>query len=331
VFSADTVDSDLLGPLCNYLDKKMNAGENILINCISKSGHTTETIANFEILLDLLARHNKKYEQSIVVTTAKDSPLYELSMKKKFQVLEIPKKVGGRFSVFSPVGLFPLGLIGVNIDELLEGARVMRQRCLSENIFDNPAALSAAYLYLHKKKGNTIHNLFLFDPDLESIGRWYRQLMGESIGKEFNTENKQVFEGITPTVSIGTTDLHSTGQLYLGGPFDKFTTFVRVLQTQSKVAIPMLPDYDELVKGIQGKSLGDLMHAVLDGVQSVYRTQKRPFVEIRLPDKSAFSIGQLLQMKMMEIMYLGALFGVNPFNQPNVELYKQETRRILDQ
>jgi len=330
VFYADTVDSDLMSPIVTVTESALKKGENVLINCISKSGHTTETIANFEVLIDLIRRYKPDYKQSIVITTDENSEFFNMATEKGFDVLTIPKKVGGRFSVFSPVGLFPLGLAGVNIDDLVRGARVMRERCLSKNVMENPAALSALLIFLQKKNGKQIHDLFLFNPDLESVGRWYRQLMAESIGKEYNLKKKQVFEGVTPTVSIGSTDLHSIGQLYLGGPFDKFTTFVRVQHNNNDVRIPHLPEYESLVKSIQGKSLDDIMHAILDGVQAAFRKQKRPFMEITLPDKSAFSIGQLLQLKMMETMYLGFLLGVNPFDQPNVESYKIETRRILE-
>ena len=154
--------------------------------------------------------------------------------------------------------------------------------------------------------------------------------MGESIGKEFDVNQKRVFEGITPTVSIGSTDLHSMAQLYLGGPADKFTTFVRMARNRAVVTIPNLPEYASLVKGVQAKSLSEVMDAILTGVQRAFQKGKRPFVEIILPDKSASSIGQFLQMKEMEMMYLGHMLGVNPFDQPNVESYKRETRMILE-
>ncbi len=252
-----------------------------------------------------------------------------MAAEKGFDVLEIPKKVGGRFSVFSSVGLFPLGLIGINFDELLSGARLLRDKCLTSEVINNPAALSACLIYIHYKKGMNIHDMFLFSPDLESIGKWYRQLMGESIGKEFNREQKKVFCGITPTVSIGSTDLHSMAQLYLGGPYDKFTTFIRVLKNKESVKIPDFPDYSKLVDNIQNIQLSKIMNAILDGVQIAFKKGERPFAEIYLPDKSPSSIGQLLQMKMMEMMYLGFLMNVNPFDQPNVDDYKIETKKIL--
>ncbi len=180
---------------------------------------------------------------------------WNFALEKGFDLLEIPKKVGGRYSVFSPVGLFPLGLLGVNIDQLLKGAYDMKSRCLDTNLLKNPAVISATLIYLHYKKGKNIHDLFLVGNDLESVGKWYRQLMGESIGKEFNKDKKRVFEGITPTVSLVSVDLHSMAQIYLGGPYDKFTTFVNVKQNNSDVVVPDIDEYSKLVDVIQGKKL----------------------------------------------------------------------------
>ncbi len=329
IIFADTVDSDLINDIICIIEPILKKGENVVINGVSKSGGTTETIANFEALVDIVKKYKKDYQKHIVVTTDKDSNFWNLAAEKGFDVLEIPKKVGGRFSVFSSVGLFPLGLIGINFDELLSGARLLRDKCLTSEVINNPAALSACLIYIHYKKGMNIHDMFLFSPDLESIGKWYRQLMGESIGKEFNREQKKVFCGITPTVSIGSTDLHSMAQLYLGGPYDKFTTFIRVLKNKESVKIPDFPDYSKLVDNIQNIQLSKIMNAILDGVQIAFKKGERPFAEIYLPDKSPSSIGQLLQMKMMEMMYLGFLMNVNPFDQPNVDDYKIETKKIL--
>jgi glucose-6-phosphate isomerase len=153
--------------------------------------------------------------------------------------------------------------------------------------------------------------------------------MAESIGKEFNKKEERVNIGLTPTVSIGSTDLHSMAQLYLGGPYDKFTTFVRIKKSRSCLKVPSVEGYSELVSEIKGKSLMDIMDATLEGTKAAFRSGKRPFIEITLPDKSEHAIGQLLQLKMMETIFLGKLLNVNPFDQPNVESYKRETRKIL--
>lgn len=329
ILFADTVDSDLLNDIKEIVEPVLKNNGNILLNVVSKSGSTTETIANFEVLLSLLQKYADKTQDFVVITTDHDSKLWHLAKEKGYDVLQIPKKVGGRFSVFSAVGLFPLALIGVDITRLLDGAKMMRSCCLSENIKDNPAARAAAISFFHYSNKKNIHDLFLFSDDLESVGKWYRQLFAESLGKEFNINDDRVFTGFTPTFSIGSTDLHSMAQLYLGGPFDKFTTFVHVENNKQKINLPKLKDYDQLVSGIQGKNMKTIMNAIYEGVKTAFVKGNRPFVEVVLPDKSEESIGQFLQFQMMQTMLLGNLLEVNTFDQPNVESYKKETRSLL--
>ena len=143
-------------------------------------------------------------------------------------------------------------------------------------------------------------------------------------------DKKRVFEGITPTVSLISVDLHSMAQIYLGGPYDKFTTFVNVKKNNSNVVVPDINEYSNLADIIQGKELKQIMDAIFIGVKTAFKNAKRSFMEIILPDKSEYSIGQLLQFKMMEMIYLGFLLNVNPFDQPNVEDYKIETRKLLE-
>ncbi|MFH1821213.1 MAG: hypothetical protein ABH852_02055 [Methanobacteriota archaeon] len=330
ILYADTVDTDLLNRIITLIDPVLKRKGNVILNVLSKSGTTTETIANFQILIDLLRRHGKDYKKYVVATSDRGSKLWNLALKEEFNVLEIPEKVVGRYSVFSPVGLFPLGLLGIKIENLLAGAKSMRDICLNEDMGKNPAAMSAAVHYFHYKSGKNISDLFLFSNDLESIGKWCRQLTAESLGKEFNNKGAKVNTGITPTVSIGSTDLHSIAQLYLGGPYDKITTFVSVENSNSHTNVSSLERYSELVSGIQGKSLANVMMAILEGTKEAFRKGERPFMEIRLPDKSEYSVGQFLQFKIMEAIYLGYFLDVNPFDQPNVESYKEETRKILN-
>lgn len=329
VLYADTVDPDYINNIITLIKPVLKREGNIVLNVVSKSGTTTETIANAEILIDSLRKHKKDYKNCVDVTSDKDSKLWNIALRKGFNALEIPRKVGGRYSVFSPVGLFPLGLLGINIEQLLHGARSMRDTCINMNVEKNPAAISATIQYLHYKSEKNISNLFLFANDLESLGKWCRQLMAESLGKEFSKKGERVNIGITPVVSIGSMDLHSMAQLYLGGPNDKFTMFVSVENSNSHINVPTLEGYSELVYGVQRKSLASIMNAIVEGTKAAFRKVGRPFVEVRLPCKSEYPIGQFLQFKMIETVYLGYLLDVNPFDQPNVESYKEETRRIL--
>lgn len=330
IYFVDTVDTDAVSPVYNQVKKALENNETVLINVVTKSGTTTETIVNFELFLELVKTYcPTNYQESIIVTTDEGSVLWNYAKKESFATLKIPKNVGGRFSVFSSVGLFPLCLLGIDIQELLEGARVMLEQCLSVDLANNPAALSAAIQYIcyHNKIRN--HDMFLFSKDLNSLGTWYRQLIGESIGKKFDREGHVVYIGITPTVSIGSTDLHSVAQLYLSGPRTMFTTFVSIATTNSCLAVPQMKEFEDIVANIQGKSLPSIMSAIFEGTCHAYQLEQRPFMTVLLPDKSCATIGQFLQWKMVEIMYLGYLLGVNPFDQPQVELYKTETRKIL--
>ena len=163
------------------------------------------------------------------------------------------------------------------------------------------------------------------------MGSWFRQLVGESLGKEFDRYGNTVERGITPTVSVGTIDLHSVGQLYLGGPRDKCSTFVTIEQTKNDKELPYYKEFEQSVANIQGKSVSSILQAIVEGVKTTYKQHQRAYISISFPELSAWCLGQFLQYKMIEIMYLGFLLEVNAFDQPNVESYKKETRRLLAQ
>jgi len=303
--------------------------EELLINVISKSGGTTETIVNFEALYAYLKENIKGIEDRVVVTTDIGSKLYHKAEEVGFDILEVPKNVGGRFSVFSAVGLFPLALAGVNVEALVLGARKERDACLSEDLEKNPALASAVLIHLHHKHGISIQNSFFFHSQLETVGKWYRQLVGESLGKQHNKQGNEVRVGITPITSVGSTDLHSMAQLFLGGPKDKFTTFISAKTVEDKVLVPNKLVFDGLVDDISGKSFSDVMGAIYEGVKKAYEHNKIPYAEAVLPDLHETSLGQFLQFKMIEMMFLGELLNVNAFDQPNVEDYKKETKKLL--
>lgn len=352
---AETVDAEYLSKLNVLLRKTVKAPVEVLVVVISKSGGTTETMANADVIMAALEkRWPRKAAERIVVITDRGSKLWQLAETRQLEHLAIPDSVGGRYSVFSSVGLFPLAAAGISITELLSGAKEMREHCLNNGpinqsnrvlsrepsnytsaLENNPALASAITLFLNHSRGFTINDTFLFHPELESLGKWYRQLMGESIGKEYDRESKIVHTGITPTVSIGSTDLHSMGQLYLGGPRDKFTTFVTTAKSSTVISerhsptVPANGYFSQLIPGLQKKSLPAIMDAILQGVIIAYGKQRFPYTQVILDDLSPRSLGEFLQFKMVEMMYLGQLMNVNPFDQPNVELYKVETRRIL--
>lgn len=330
LYFADTVDSDYIKNLLDIVEKHLQANESILLTIISKSGSTTETIANFECFLMLLrSYYPQTYHQLVIAITDFNSPLWKIATENKFSTLTIPQQVPGRFSILSAVGLFPLACADVDIEKLCAGARIMNTHGLSLILENNEPAHSACIIAAQYANGIRIHDLFVFNIALESLGKWYRQLMAESLGKELDNEGKKIYAGITPTVSVGSTDLHSVGQLYLGGPYDKFTTFVTVECPLKTVTVPDYPEYQKLVPHIQKKSFATIMQAIFKGVQNAYTQNKRPYITTTLAQINEYYLGQWLQFKMIEISYLGNLLNVNTFDQPHVELYKTQTRKIL--
>lgn len=326
----DTVSPPLISQAINFINNKITSPEEILVNMISKSGETTETVANFEVIYDALKkRFGDKINERLVFTTDKDSKLWKIAESKGLDRLEIYGEIGGRYSVFSAVGLFPLGLAGFNIENFWNGASEMVKRCTEKDVFRNPALVSAIITYIHYTSGLNIYNSFYFNPELKTIGRWYSQLLAESIGKEFDLNNKKVNTGITPLISIGSTDLHSTATLFLSGPRNKFTQFIHAAQKEGSPQIPVELFFPDLVPDIKNKSVADVMGAIYYGVKIAYLKNGLPYSELIMHEISEDSLGQYLQLKMMETIYLARLLQVNAFDQPKVEDYKRETREIL--
>ena len=184
----------------------------------------------------------------------------------------------------------------------------------------NNALTFAAHTFTHYTKGHTIHNTFFFAPELESLGKWYRQLMAESLGKDG--------KGLTPIVSIGSTDLHSMAQLYFGGANNTITNIVTA-PSKGTVRVPKKLVFPGLVENVSGKSLESIMQAISQGTKTTYKKLKRPMVSIELEKLDARELGYYLQTRMIEIMYLAQLLDVNAFDQPMVKSYKKETRGLL--
>lgn len=298
---ADTNDSDFMSALKTLIHNDIQSSKEIVVVIISKSGKTTETVANAEVVLSALNEQFENVDERVVIVTNESSKLWKQAEDKNIIHLAIPDIVGGRYSVFSAVGLLPLALAGIDIEKLLLGA----QREESDSI------TSAALLYCHLQNGKAIHDLFVFHPELESLGKWYRQVAGESLGKSED-------EGMLPTISVGSNDLHSVVQLYLAGPKNRVTTFLRS------------NDSAEVVVS-DGTSLSRIMDAIAEGTKRAYTKEELPFMEIVLNDISEESLGAFMQFKMKEVLYVAALRGVNAFDQPAVESYKEETRKLLEQ
>ncbi|MBI4151249.1 hypothetical protein HY492_03925 [Candidatus Woesearchaeota archaeon] len=316
VLYAETVDSDATAAIAKRIRSTVRDNKRVVINVVSKSGTTMETIANFLVFLDEFRRSKLV---TMVVTTDVGSPLEHLAKQNDWSLLTIPDAVGGRYSVFSAVSLFPLAVLGVDIERLVQGAQHMLGHCLRTDIASNPALLLASIAYLELKRGKTVHDTFVFSTKLEGYGKWYRQLLAESLGKTQDA-------GILPTVSVGSTDLHSVGQYDLAGPRLVFHRFVTVDKFGQDVHVAKA---DGIFSYLQHKSFTRLLDAIVQGTQDAFSRHKRPFIQIAVPDLSADTIGRLLQMEMVSVMLLGHLLKVNPFDQQAVEEYKITARTLL--
>ncbi|MBI4435380.1 hypothetical protein HY630_01805 [Candidatus Uhrbacteria bacterium] len=315
----DTVTDEKMTAVTRVLER-LATKDDFLVVVISKSGTTTEPVANMEVLWEFCREHFKNAHDRFVFITDEGTKLWEVARERKLEAFTVPDQVGGRYSVFSAVGLLPLALSGINIEELLDGARQAVQDGVTASPQNNHSIISACLTFQHLQAGRPIHNTFLFSPKFEALGKWYRQLVAESLGKDG--------KGITPIVSIGSTDLHSMAQLYWSGPDDKFTHLVFSF-TGTVHSIPQHLVLPGLVANLQGASLEKIMRAVYGGVQAAYEKIDRPYVEIDLGKADAWELGYYLQFRMLEVMYLARLMEVNAFDQPAVEMYKSVTRELL--
>lgn len=323
----ETVDTPSTQSALLQIEATLLEKQRVHVTLISKSGTTTETLALWRVIQPILRAHNSDaWQQMVTILTDKDSPLDMYARQHAIATFNIPKMVGGRYSVFSSVGLFPLLVCGIDIEVLCAGARQAIDDAL-QNKEEQSFALQHARALQHAyAQGYAVHDTFIFSNWCLTIGLWYRQLAAESLGKKRASENA-VFNMI-PTVSLGSTDLHSIGQLYLSGARNFWTTFL-IVQESDSIKTSNDQSLDPCVAFLNNRSLADIMHAITQGTQRAYQKLGVPFSVITLSERSSFTIGYLLQSYMLATIYAGELLGVDPFNQPDVELYKTITRELL--
>ena len=326
-FEADSVDNDALAGLLDLLPKRKPTRLTgaFAINVISKSGRTLETAAVFRVLAQRARQiYGPKYSKYMTATTARasSSALRQIAEAEGIATFEVPDMVGGRYSVFTAVGLLPAAVVGIDIGQLLAGARDMTRKCLSRSINANPAAQYAAIHHLLYRRGKTVRVMSVWSKALENLGFWYDQLLAESLGKNGR--------GPTPVTSVNTRDLHSRGQQHQQGSRDKAITNI-VIEKPLRPAL-LLPearsDSDGLEK-LVGQEFSRLLSAALDGTNRAYRHDNRPTIDLVLPSLTPYSLASLMQMLMIATVIEGKLLGVNPFGQPGVEAYKKFTKKNL--
>jgi len=328
-FVIDNVDPDVVLPLIEMLDP----GKTLFV-ITSKSGTTPETIANFAVVYGHLKKvlgSSKSASHIVAITDPEKGFLRELAKSEGFATLSIPPKLGGRFSVLSPVGLFPAALCGIDVDALLEGARRMLEGCYDRgDPMDSPCYLAAMVYYLaDTTKGKHINVLFPYSQRLVGFSDWFVQLWAESLGKAHGRSGKTVNVGQTPLAAVGATDQHSQVQLFMEGPADKIITF---LQVEAFRDDPIIPDDfkgNSQIGYLAGHTLSKLLIAEKKGTEVALREQSRPTCSISLPAVDETTIGQLVMMFMLATAAAGEFYDINAFDQPGVELGKRIAKERL--
>ena len=333
-FEGNGLDNDSLQDLIDLLentcvDPELHE-ERWGVVVISKSGSTLETASAYRLLRAELAKfygpESSRLKKYIVPITGATGRLRELCLADGFQaedILTIPEQVGGRFSVFSAVGLLPAALMGLDQRALLLGASTMTRRFFEEPFERNPVLQFAAMNYLATEnlhKNSRV--LAVWSKKLEALGLWYDQLLSESLGKESR--------GATPLTVVNPRDLHSRGQQHQEGTRDKIihNLFVKTPK-HHPITIGMSDRNEDDLNALSRKTFPDLLHAAWIGTNEAYRDAARPTTNIILPALTEHTMGQLMQMLMLATVMEGRLMGINPYGQPGVEAYKKNTNRIL--
>jgi len=305
-----------------------------LVNVISKSGDTIETMSTFIYIRDLLIKELgvEKHRDHIIATTDKENgTLKSIVNKEGYQALVVPNDVGGRFSVLSTVGLFPIACSGVDINKLLMGAQSIANSLVKSGDSFHQSEIFAALHYLgYAKRGQKIHVLVPYSSRLKEFGFWYRQLWAESLGKKDSLNGEEIYVGPTPIASLGSTDQHSQFQLYYFGPFDKILTFIDIEDHGVNITVPAAFDDIEGVSYMAGLNFNKIIRTELQASSLALAERKRANGRLVIPEISEFYIGQLIQFFEIATSYMAFLLNINAYDQPGVELGKQNMYALFD-
>ena len=320
LFAGNNISEDYLAELLDLLKGKKFG----IIN-ISKSGTTTETALTFRLLKTLLEQQVGKDEarkRIVAITDSSKGALRKLSTQEGYKTFVIPDNVGGRFSVLTPVGLLPIAVAGFDIRALVAGAVEMENKCANSVKFEeNPAAVYAATRNLLYKDGKKIEILVNYHPKLHFLAEWWKQLYGESEGKD----NKALY----PSSVIFSTDRHSLGQYIQEGLRTMFETVVSFKHASDSVIIPDDPHNIDGLNFLSGKDLSDVNRMAMTGTLFAHNDGGVPNLVIEVEDRSAASFGYLVYFFELACAVSGYMLGVNPFDQPGVEAYKKNMYALL--
>jgi glucose-6-phosphate isomerase len=323
----DNVDPATIGPFLDRLDLGRT-----LFNVVSKSGGTAETMSQYLIVRQRLQEAlGDAYSRHLLFTTDPEKGvLRQLAREEGIAALPIPGNVGGRFSVLSAVGLLPAAMVGIDVRELLAGAHEMAERCRTDDLRANPAGMFAVLQYLaDTERKAPIHVMMPYSDRLRDVADWFRQLWAESLGKQRTRGGEEVFAGPTPVKSLGATDQHSQVQLYIEGPFDKTITLLAEREREIDLEIPRM--YQELgeLGYLGGQTLGGLLRTEMLATEAALARRGRMNMLLELPRVDARSLGATMMLLQIATVYAGYLYGVDPLDQPGVELGKQLTYGIM--
>lgn len=326
IFFLDNIDPDTMTGLLDMLDLKKT-----LVNVITKSGSTAETMSQFMIVKDRLEKElGDNYRYNVVATTDKKTGiLRQIAEQEGYKTFVVPDDVGGRFSVFSAVGLLPFALVGIDIDEITNGIKDMDLALKNTDINENIAAQNALIHYLMDvRKGKNLSVMMPYSSRLKYVSDWYVQLWAESLGKNKDKNGNDVCVGPTPIKALGATDQHSQIQLYNEGPNNKVINFIRVKEFDNNLEIPPIFEYTG-IGYLGGKTINQLINAEADSTKVVLSDFQRPNVTITLEKVDGYNVAQLLYMLEVQTAIAGELYNIDAFNQPGVEQAKNYTYALM--
>ena len=294
------------------------------INIISKSGTTTEPAIAFRVFKEMLIEKYGKEEANkrIYATTDKaKGALKNLANQEGYESFVVPDDVGGRFSVLTAVGLLPIAVSGADIDKLMEGAASGRKKALETPYEENPALLYAAIRNILLRKGKHVEIVANYEPSLHYVSEWWKQLFGESEGKDQ--------KGIFPAAVDLTTDLHSMGQFIQDGARIMFETVINVEESPEEVVLKEEEIDTDGMNYLAGKNVDFVNKSAMNGTILAYTDGQVPNLKVNVPEQNEFYLGELFYFFEFACGVSGYLLGVNPFNQPGVESYKRNMFALL--
>lgn len=321
IFAGNNLSGKYLRDLIEYIQDK-----DVAINVISKSGKTLEPAIAFRVLKLFL---EEKYgisgaaERIYVTTDKEDGILCKIAKENEYETFIIPKDVGGRYSVLTPVGLLPMAVANIDFEDILDGATFAEYVYNEKSIENNDCYKYAAYRNILNKKGKDIEILASYEPSFAMFIEWFKQLFGESEGKNS--------KGIFPVGVNFTTDLHSMGQMIQDGKRNIFETVININRTKSFITLPKVSNDEDGLNYLAGTEIDYINKQAFLGTVQAHVEGQVPCVIINLEEVTAYNIGQLIYFFEKACAISGYILGVNPFDQPGVEAYKKNMMNLLEE